>query len=958
MQLRLACTLILAAILGSENALSFLFSGNGCQVHVLLDSLPISKGNEDRQERILKVLNVLYGRKGEYEVDTVLKDPRRIIPLAGTLKAKGANDVEEGRVHRLTWIAGAPSPKGLTDEQVDHLLASLEAKLTPEQKLELDPPKVLPSSTKRGTGQQKDFFEVAKKIPMADVVVGLGWGDIHCPDPKCDKREGVAIIKSKEDGTTDLLKCQHASCGSWAGDGVRLVAYVLTGSKVLKGNKDGAKQVIAWYRQHFQGQVPAEKSKAELAEEKLARRAERATARSAAILKIDEPEDVVATPDDIIYAQHDLGNAKRFIAQHNDRLRYCTAFRCWMAWDEKRFLQDDRENVLVKQLAHQTVERLEEEVLRAESDEAKLEAAKHAKISGQSGRIDGMLKQAQGIAGVNVFPQKLDANLWILNTPSGVVNLKTMRLRPHDRTELCTKITGVEFPEEDLPTPMFDKWFETVQPDDEKRDYLLRYTGYGLTGVVYQHLFVINVGEGRNGKGVWQEIHLKILGDYAAIVNPKLFIQGKHTQSDQNEKYKAALFGRRMVFASETENTVLLNTTEVNSITGGDPVKAKFLYRDEVTFNPTHKLQLATNHKPTITDTTEATWRRVTLITWDYTVPEGQGIEGLADKIIQAEGPGILRKMVKACLRWQQEGMRKPQAIVDSTQSYRHEEDRLGQFTDMCLTVGPNEQIGADTLYETYVTWAEGCGFKPTSNQKFWKAFSSRSGISKGRDENDCSVYIGVGKKISANDSDRNPRNDISEEELEEIIAESRSDPEGPEALPGIFSTQDEQLLVAQPTNKNRLSYGKSPGSPSDASGKEVIHGSAFQAQGYSSSVTVLLKTEDARMFLVILKRDDPTLPTQLLLMGFDRVPEHAEVVQLVGETDQSRLLGSIAFAHFIRLSGQLGNLVYRVCIEHCRTQHDQTQSLQHRQHGKIFFLREKNRVEQIDLLTHSAFFS
>ncbi|MBN8936800.1 MAG: hypothetical protein J0I13_11085, partial [Rhizobiales bacterium] len=36
-----------------------------------------------------------------------------------------------------------------------------------------------------------------------------------------------------------------------------------------------------------------------------------------------------------------------------------------------------------------------------------------------------------------------DADPWLLNTPAGTVDLRTGKLRPHERTDLVTKITAV-----------------------------------------------------------------------------------------------------------------------------------------------------------------------------------------------------------------------------------------------------------------------------------------------------------------------------------------------------------------------------------------------------------------------------------------------------------------------------------------------------------------------------------
>jgi putative DNA primase/helicase len=44
-----------------------------------------------------------------------------------------------------------------------------------------------------------------------------------------------------------------------------------------------------------------------------------------------------------------------------------------------------------------------------------------------------------------------DADPWLLNTPGGVVDLKTGRMRPHERADRMTKVTTAT-PSGDCPT--------------------------------------------------------------------------------------------------------------------------------------------------------------------------------------------------------------------------------------------------------------------------------------------------------------------------------------------------------------------------------------------------------------------------------------------------------------------------------------------------------------------------
>ena len=64
-----------------------------------------------------------------------------------------------------------------------------------------------------------------------------------------------------------------------------------------------------------------------------------------------------------------------------------------------------------------------------------------------------------------------------------------------------------------------------------------------------------------------------------------------------------------MVTAHEAREGVDLREDVVKMITGSDRISGRKLYGDSFDFTPTHKLQLLTNHKPTIRGQDHGIWR-------------------------------------------------------------------------------------------------------------------------------------------------------------------------------------------------------------------------------------------------------------------------------------------------------------------------------------------------------------
>jgi len=109
----------------------------------------------------------------------------------------------------------------------------------------------------------------------------------------------------------------------------------------------------------------------------------------------------------------------------------------------------------------------------------------------------------------------------------------------------------------------------------------------------------------------------------------------------------AKLWGARMAIATETTENRSFNEALVKQLTGGDTLTGRFMRQDFFDFKPTHKLFLATNHRPIVRGTDRAIWERIHLIPFDVTFHKPEtGKEPVADPMmldkLRAELPGFL----------------------------------------------------------------------------------------------------------------------------------------------------------------------------------------------------------------------------------------------------------------------------------------------------------------------------
>ena len=86
----------------------------------------------------------------------------------------------------------------------------------------------------------------------------------------------------------------------------------------------------------------------------------------------------------------------------------------------------------------------------------------------------------------------------------------------------------------------------------------------------------------------------------------------------------AMLRGARMVTAQELAPGRAWDEPKLKSLTGGDPITARFMRQDFFTYEPQFTLLVAGNHKPSFKGVDEAIRRRVLLVPFLQIIPEAE----------------------------------------------------------------------------------------------------------------------------------------------------------------------------------------------------------------------------------------------------------------------------------------------------------------------------------------------
>ena len=233
-------------------------------------------------------------------------------------------------------------------------------------------------------------------------------------------------------------------------------------------------------------------------------------------------------------------------------------------------------------------------------------------------------------------------------------------------------------------------------------DYLQRVIGYALTGDVSEQCLWFLYGNGSNGKSTFLSTILAMLGDYGMQAVSDLLMVKNH---ESHPTERADLFGRRFVATIETEQGKRMAEALMKQLTGGDKIRARKMKQDFFEFDAHHKIFLAANHKPKITGTDHAAWRRIKLMPFTVTIPDEEKDKHLSEKLL-AELPGILAWAVRGCLAWQQGGLGEPEEVRQATDAYQAEQDTLARFIAECCFVNTEVRCRVSEFLAAYNAWS------------------------------------------------------------------------------------------------------------------------------------------------------------------------------------------------------------------------------------------------------------
>ena len=311
--------------------------------------------------------------------------------------------------------------------------------------------------------------------------------------------------------------------------------------------------------------------------------------------------------------------------------------------------------------------------------------------------------------------------------------------REHRREDYMLSLSPVEH------DPSFDLsvWLGVLERitggDSDLALTLQDVAGYVLSGASTLRVLPWFYGPKGTGKSTFTELLCTVLGGMAANVDTKYF-----SSDSARERLGAVVWGKRVVVCSEAGNS-RLDPELLKTLSGGDSLPVRFLYKEAFMAEPRHVLLMVANDAPRMNAYDEALKDRVLTLPFVHPL---QGKPGdaplLGGERIEAARRDPSSALVRGFTVWAVSGLarvlehqkiHRARVITQASEQFWKDVDPISEFWEWMDDEHPLElTMGLEKgeLRSHYDRWCEREGSRPLNAQN-WKQACESHGLREER---------------------------------------------------------------------------------------------------------------------------------------------------------------------------------------------------------------------------------
>ena len=337
-------------------------------------------------------------------------------------------------------------------------------------------------------------------------------------------------------------------------------------------------------------------------------------------------------------------------------------------------------------------------------------------------RMNTVNEAFQDLITDNVFHdvEELNNNEYIINFENGILDLRSMELKPHSYTYLSTIQIPCKWTVKGKSTPTYDKYMDTLcNKNKQIKDVLEQFLGLAISNLPGWRTkkALLLVGKGDTGKTQLRSLAERLVGlkNCASIDLEKL---------EDNKFAVATAFNKRIVGSADMSYISVKELGEFKRLTGGDPVSAEFKGRTPFDFIYKGILWYNANKTPRFGgDKGNWVYDRWIIVRCNNVVPITERDPHLLDKMF-AEREGIVYQAILQVKKLLDNNYKFniPQVCLDELEEYKIENNPTVAFIEECMQKRLPNHKTKDTIkriYDVYKAWCKDNNYRAEGKQHF-----------------------------------------------------------------------------------------------------------------------------------------------------------------------------------------------------------------------------------------------
>lgn len=336
----------------------------------------------------------------------------------------------------------------------------------------------------------------------------------------------------------------------------------------------------------------------------------------------------------------------------------------------------------------------------------------------QKSRIEDAVFQAKMLSTMQPGRKINDHMEWV-NLKSGMLNLETFEIIPHDPVYYFTQMLPIDFdPKSEKICERWLKYLETNVKTPEVIAQLQEFTGYCLVRHTKYEKALYLFGPGGDGKSTY----MKILRELVGPENCSAVSFG----AIEDQFQRSAMYNRLVNLSAEI-SAESMESQYFKKIVSGDTLQAAYKHVDTFEFDPYCKLVFAGNMLPRVRDNTDGYFRKLLLVQM-----KRQFLEDDKDR-----DPNLFEKLkeeLSEIFYWALCGLSRlikqghftfSDETSELMQDYRRLNNPVLCYVEEECVLGDGMEVEKNGLYADYSSYCKRNGYTSLNNANFFRELTS-----------------------------------------------------------------------------------------------------------------------------------------------------------------------------------------------------------------------------------------